>query len=382
MKQRVLAFILTSLAVGSVSPAQTLQYSIHLEDYGWTPSTIAVTDIEADLSTTQHVAIDSAGNAYVGFSTQGTAKLSLPAESNNIFHVIEFASNSGTVAQKVEVATRSKTRVGVNISLSDGLLVTANDKIQLIDKTGSTKAAFDIPIRPSDYRHIIRIQQSASGKTLLLTVALGSYYYLNSDTLSPIAYCNIPSNQPRNEPGTFSDSSQMKIYQEEYRPGAINLPLHLVTGPFCGEPKNLWEVDGSIDRAYLMDNRTVLETATLINDFRTSALEVRNINGELVWNEILPIHFHINTFPTPVSFSRDGSRFAVEVTELRGGSERFDISARTVSKAVWIYDAKTGRRIGSINVPKQGLSELVMSPSGDKLVTLSHDGGTLKVWKL
>jgi len=387
MRRVLITLALATIASGCPASGQTLQFSVHLQQYGWQPAKLKITNGEREIAETRHIGFDSAGRLYVGFAIEGETKLLKQGEANNIFRVLAIDQESGAVKRKLDFATQSKEWVGVNVSANNALLVTANNKVQLIGEDGSPKTAFDIPMPAGNHR--LSIRESATGKTLLVTIGdLSTHYFLRSDTLFPITHCYTPPEQSRDdpeafsrnmaEPGTFSDSIQMRL------DGTTRLgpPYELVKAPLCGKAQDLWSQGAAYITPVLLDDSTVLELGTSKLDVDTSVFELRKTNGELAWREELPKHFLADSFSWDSVGTTHGSRFAVEIVELRGGSQRFDISPRTISMGVWIYDVRTGKLVGSIKYPKLGRCEFSLSPNGERIAILSTDGGTLEVWKL
>jgi WD40 repeat protein len=389
MRQVLIMLALATAASGRLIPAQTQQFSTHLQEYGWQPAKLRMSSGEREIAATRHLDFDSAGKLYVGFAVEGKNKLLKPGEANNIFRVLTIDQESGEVKQTLDFATQSKERVGVNVSASDALLITANDKVQIVSKDGSSRMVFDIPVPAGN--HILVIRESASRKTLLLSINdLNTHYFLQSDTLSLITKCYTPPpplptrDHPgvnfsnKHEPGTFSDNIQIRLAHTTQ----LGPPYELVKGPLCGEAEDLWSLGTNVIEPILLDDSTVLELGTSKLDVNTSVFDVRKTNGELVWAEELPKHFLADTLTLGPARTADGSRFAVEIVELRGGSQEFDISPKTVSMGVWIYDARTGKQVGSIKYPKLGPYEFALSPDGSRVAILSVDGGIVEVWKL
>lgn len=80
--------------------------------------------------------------------------------------------------------------------------------------------------------------------------------------------------------------------------------------------------------------------------------------------------------------TRDGGRFAEEDFELRGGSRALDISSKTKSMWVRVFQSQTGKQLGAVPIAEPGIREFALSPEGHMVATLSLDGGTLEVWRI
>lgn len=385
MSRLLISFLSALITFCSCVSAQTLQYTVNLQKYGCPLKTFKPFTWESELpAETQHIAFDGAGKVYVGCAIQGEAKLLKKGEGSNIFHVLTIEPESGAVSRQLDFATQSKARTGVNLSENDALLVTANSKVQLVGEDGSIKASFDIPI-DNDKDFLLYLVESTSDKTLLVLIdglSGDSSFFLHADTLSPIAHCNIPINKDgryREWPGTFSDNVKMFQHGGKYIKGGLIPPLKMEIGPLCGEAEDLWTLSTDI-REFLLDVSTVLligEPKPKLLD--ASTIEIRKIHGGIVWSQNFPKHFGAQRY---AGATRDGSRFAVEVEEARGGHPELDIGSKTISRWVWFFDARTGKRLGAIQVPTGRQSEYALSPNGDRFAILSPDGATLQVWKL
>lgn len=321
-RQRISALFIamTLLLPGRQTLCQVLQYSLDLQKNGCPLLPPPRFTRESELwAITRHVSFDGKGRLYVGCAIQGNAALVKPGEANNIFRVLTIEAENGTVIRRLDFPTVSKGRVGVNIAADDGLLVTANDKVQRVGEDGSVLATFSIPI--DGKTQFLRIEESASGQTLL--VAADTYaldfipvYFFHADTLASITQCQIPfSSYRRDYPATIADHVQMKDFQNTFVEGGPPIVDRLVIGPFCGEMKDLWPVKRGVG-AVLLDDSTVLEKGRSDQDTYTSVFEVRKTNGDALWADTLPKHFLEGG---EIDITRDRSRFAIEIQQLRGG---------------------------------------------------------------
>jgi hypothetical protein len=379
MRHLPILLLLSASVFGTLAPAQTLLYSVNLRTYGCPVAERKPFTWESELSAgTWHVGFDRTGKVYVGCAIQGEAKLLKPGEGNNIFRVLIIDAESGKVTRKLDFPTQSKERTGINISANNSLLVIANDKVQLLGEDGSARETFDIPI--DGEKQYLVTDESVSGKTFLVLArgASGNFpYFFRADTLSLVAHCEIPvSRYGRDYPATIADNVQMKEFQNSYVKGGPLPWDRLVIGPFCGHASDLWAVDPGVE-PFLLDDSTVLEMGRSKRYDYTSVFEVRKIDGASLWSQELPKHFLVEGGPVS-----NGSRFAIEIGELHGGHRALDIGAKVVSSGIWIYDAMTGKRVGSIQVPPNSRFEYALSPGGDKVGILSLNDGTLEVWKL
>jgi hypothetical protein len=381
MRYQWVLLIFAVSTIGCCVSAQTLLYTVNLREQGCPVVEHKSFTRESELGVrTDHIGFDRTRNVYAGCAIQGDAKLLKPGEANNTFRVLKIDAESGQVIRKVDFPTQSKERTGINISANDSLLVTANDKVQLLGDDGSVKAAFDIPIDEKN-EFLIGVRESPSGKTLLVMIdgASGySPYFFHTDTLSLVTQCQIHVGRyGQDYPSTFADNVQMAHYQNNSVPGGPFPRDRLVIGPLCGQTEDLWDVSPDV-WPVLLDDSTVLEEGKSKEDtFYTSFYEARKVTGETLWSEDFPKHFLAGV----TGIAADGRRFAVRVEQLRGGHPSLDIGAKTVGAWIWIFDAKTGKRLGSIPISTNGNLRYALGPNGDRVAVLSADGSTLEVWK-
>jgi WD40 repeat protein len=379
MTRVIRKLVLGHVFLGRIAAAQTLQYSVHLQDYGWRPETLPLAHRERSSNQTTHLAFDGSGRLFVGVSLQGDAKLVRPGEPNNIFRVLILDSQTGKDESSHDYPTQSTERVGLNLTEKGNLVVTANDKVQLIGEDGIPKRTFDIPIPTKDNLiHGISVLESPSGKTLLLQIDWNTSYFLATDSLSLIAHCDgHPESHFRDVPEAFSDNIQLHFDSSKI---GFN---RLWAAPLCGSPTVLWNYGMKIFEPVLLDDSTALEIGTPLEDGNASTFEARKVSGEILWDDELPKHFLTATIPGgSVRVSKDGFHFAEEDFELRGGSRVLDIDSKAKSIWVRVYDAQTGKQLGLVPVAKPGIREFALSPDGRRVATLSLDGGTLEVWRI
>jgi hypothetical protein len=327
---------------------------------------------EGDVALTSHIGMDTVGLVYVGFAIEGEPTLLKKGEVKNTFRVLTINPEKQTVERTLDFPTASVHRVGVNLSSNDSLIVTADEKVQLLDEAGSPKSIFSIPQVPTESSgpRLLEIQQSPSGGILLIRKDIGYNYFLRTDNLSTAAECKIPYSRGKDSAYTFSDSSKFRMYDSP--------AWELVGGNLCEESITLeklsyYFVPIVLDRATMLEIRPELETT------ENSTISVKKMVGGERWHETLPKHYIFSS--NPVTVSRDGNRFAIIVMEVRGGSRFFDVGWKVVSESIVVYDAQTGKHIGSLKMPNYpGKFEFSLSPHGDKLAMMK--GGVVEVWKL
>jgi hypothetical protein len=378
MRHLPILLTLSASVLGTVAPAQTLLYSVNLETDGCPVAERTSFTWESELPAgMRHVDFDREATVYVGCTIQGDARLLKPGGANNIFRVLKVDAESGKVVGRLDFPTQSKARTSINISANNSLLVTANDKVQLLGEDDAAKATFDIPINGD--KQNLNIDESASRKTLLVSVdgASGYFpYFFRADNLSLVARCKIPiGDYGRDYPATIADDVQIKEFENGFVKGGPLPWNRLVGGSLCEHSRDLWAVEPGVT-PFLLDDETVLEMGTSRDNY-TSIFEVRKVNGETLWKQELPKHFLAEGWPVS-----NGNRFAVEVNKLQGGHPALDIAAKTVSSWIRIYDTSTGKRVGSVEISRNGRVEYALSPKGDRVAIFSPGSGTLEVWEL
>jgi hypothetical protein len=386
MTRIFLLFLLAAISFGGSASGQTKLFSVRLQDYGYAPIVHPKPGGEGDVAMTNHLAIGSDGRVYVGFSMEGGPRLLKQGETNNTFRVLTIGPENGAVGRTLDFPTTSIVRVGIELTASDALLVAANEKVMLLGNDGSPKATFDVPaLHEPGWPAQLKIRESPSGRTLLISTNERNLYFLSSETLSPIAQCRLPSKQ--DWPDTFSDKMKINMFQDErYFPPTDELR----DGPYCGLTALLRPIGSQMVTPFFLDDSTLLgvgeEPWFSGQPVNGSPLWAVKSDGTPLWSMPLPKHFTFEDNPV-VSVARDGSRFALWVQQFTGGVTHFHSSFQTDVKildaSLVVYDARTGKQVSSINpnpIAHTGLLEFALSPHGDILATLQ--GGILQVWKL
>jgi len=376
MTRIFLLCLLASISFVDSASGQTKLFSVRLQDYGYAPIVHPKPGGEGDLAMTNHLAIDGDGRVYVGFSMEGGPRLLKQGETNNTFRVLTIGPENGVVGRTLDFPTTSIVRVGIELT------VAANEKVMLLGKNGVPRATFDVPVSHKPVGGILEIKKSPSGKTLIITNYDNNYVFLSSETLSPIAQCNVPSKQ--DSPETFSDKMKVIMFQSSDIPTIDELRY----GPYCGATALLRPNGSQLDTPFFLDNSTLLGVGEppwsrdrLLNG---SPLWAVKSDGTPLWSMPLPKHFTFEVNPV-VSVARDGSRFALWVEQFTGGNTHFgfESTVKILDSSLVVYDARTGKQVCSVNpnpIAHTGLLEFALSPHGDLLATLQ--GGVLQVWKL
>jgi len=354
--------------------AQTMLYSVRLQDYGYVRNNAHFNKVEPDSALTKKIGIDGSGRVYVGFSVRGEPKLHERGEASNIFRVLSVNPLKQRVERTLDFPTQSMKRVGVYVTTTDALLVAANDRLQLLGESGTATATYDAPPILSKYVNTWIVEQSPSGKTLLFRPDDHTLSFISTESLSPIARCKLTD--PRNDYDTFNDSMMVKVYQIDYAPSN-----ELVKAELCGTSERLWYLGGQLYYPFFLDETTLLET-----EFTPSPgwdIAVQKTDGKILWTDRMPGPFEVVSYGGFFTSARDGSRFAITVNEIHRGNSALMINSKIVSVSVVIYDAQTGQKKGQVKFQKPNSFigyELALSPTGDMLAILKDD--MLEVWKV
>lgn len=361
--------------------SQTLDYKLDLRSYGYVAILHPKAGLESDIADTRHIAIDGSGKAYVGFSMETAPVLLRHGDTSNIFRVLTISLKNRAVDDQRDFATASTRRVGVNVTASDKLLVTANDAVQLLDTDKMVRRTFAIPPKDARGSSGWSIQLSPSGRTLMVKTTVHHVYILEADSLEPRKDCQVFLG--RNLADSFSDTMKIKMggYHASQSGGR---EYDLQAGALCENSERLKTYADVSPQPFFLDNATLINvgSAPTISQLNLSGatLWVEELYGAELWRATLPAHMVFGT--SHVAVARSGNRFAAFVTEVHGGSDFFDTNWTVTSRRVVVYDTGLKRQIGEVALPKpwNGEPEVALSPEGDRVAIVKD--GVLEVWKL
>lgn len=238
------------------------------------------------------------------------------------------------------------------------LLVITPERIQVIGEAGVVKESLPLPLSsvpPIFEADLDGFNESASGKTLELWQG-ETHLFLRTDSLALIAKCS--------EDQVLAFNDFMQIINR-----AIPQKDVLVGSSLCGHSGPLpWHGND-------WGNFVLLDDSSLLSVGRDS-IRLWSKSGDLLWTQHLARHMVSGT----VTSSKDGGRFAIDWREERGGSALFDTDAKVVGRQIAVYDVHTGKSLGIVSTPKQGIDGFALSPKGD-LLAIRYNG-ILEIWKI
>jgi hypothetical protein len=372
--------------------AQTRIWSISLETVGWVdpykqmipapkqpvqggtgnPHFRAMREIEQsaprdwDLGPiwSQQLVIDPSGQIIVGFGNKGEG----PAKAK-VFHVVTLDGKTGTAMHSLAMPTPVLDRTAVLLNADGSLLVVAGDRVQQIKADGAAGNSVPIPPQP-DMNPRLRLRQSPSGKTLVMTTDDEAFRFIRTDTLATLADCRTKNDEVE----VINDTLGLSMEDTK----GPYFDLH--AGPFCGPMRKLWTL--SSDRSssvHLLEDGTLLEIGVQSVRRLTSndkALWTWKASGALVVEDV-----------GGSGISRDGSRLAVQLTAFKmlhspGCMECTGPESESWIVGVVVLDASTGKLVTTIPLDHANQNRLAVafSPDGKKIAILN--GGVLELWAL
>ena len=381
-----------ALAAAIAAHAQTRVWSIRLETVGWVdpykqrppapkPPTMG-TDTndrrqaiqnairsmpyDSDLGAiwSQQLVIDPSGQVTVGFGNKGEGP-----DKAKVFHVVTLDSNTGSVTQRMSQPTPMLNRTAVLLNADGSLLVVAKDRVQQVKADGTLGNSVEIPPQP-DLNPRLRLRQSPSGKTLMLTTDDEAFRFIRTDTLATIADCSTKNDEVE----VINDSLGLSMEDTK----GPYFELH--AGPFCGHMRLLWTLSsGRSSQDHLLEDGTLVEIGVQ---------EVRRLTlaDKTLWSWKAPEALIVEDVGGS-GISRDGTRLAVQLTAFKvlrspGCMECTGPESESWIVGVVVLDASNGKLVATIPLDHANQNRLAVafSPDGKKIAILN--GGVLELWAL
>jgi len=343
--------------------AQVLQPSIDLAKQGLrSPATLRNSEFEG--AETTHLAVDSRGVVYVGFSAEKSSGLLQKGVGTGVYRVLGITTE-GKIVRHLDYPMQSPYRVGINLNASDELLVTSNDAIRLVDSEGNIKNSFALTSYEHDTVAAWGVGSSSSGKTLLSSPdGFSEFTFLSAENLSTIAHCS--GNREENIPRSFNDATEVATSN-----GAEHYIYH---AELCGKTQLYHYSDGTYIVPILLTNGSTLELGE-------SMLRLRTVSGDLLWRSNLPEHHRpvFNFQNEAAALTRSNNRFAVVMAEWSAGIAALDVSQKLKSETIQVYDTLSGKLIATLPLKELGCT-FALNQDGTEVAILC--GSSLEIWKL
>lgn len=301
---------------------------------------------------------DSANEVVAGFVSHAANQLATRSDPALILHVLTFDPEGKFVSDRPFPTTNQYDNY-IFGALNGNLLLRTDTVLKLISPEGNLVAQRGLP--GAGYPRTVLSILAAPDRTRF---ALRSFrepnLLLDAQDLSQVAECSYPAKHdlesisPRNA-FTYLNNTNFYPRQTEVRLfcGSLQFGYQLSQG----EP-----LDGTLlddDRVALAGVGPTVEVIARGVRLWRDSFDKRH---DQVWRE--------------VSVDTRGDRFAVLVETYQGGSRFLDISSRLKSQRVVVYDAKDGKRLVEVPIPKLPkffFLDFALSPDG-KLLAIKCDG--------
>lgn len=319
-------------------------------------------DLDLGVNWSRELAVDSAGQVYLGFAAK-RENLDAP----KALRVVTLGAQNGALVRQMELPTPVWSRTAVMLAADDTPLVVAGDRVQRVNKDGTIGNSIDIPPQPK-INPGLWVDQSPSGKTLLLTTDEQFFRFVSPDTLATIAECRMKDNEVE----TINDNLAMGLAD------GSNHQFEEHAGPFCGPMPRLWPVgDGRSTDVRLLEDGSVIEVGS-------EAVRRLTRQDKTQWSWKSPD----GTIPTGlagIAVSRNGERVAVEEEvfhSLRplGCMECKGPEFESWAVGIAVLDAATGKQVGLVpfDHATQNRTAFAFSADGKKLAVMN--AGVLEMW--
>jgi hypothetical protein len=308
--------------------------------------------------------VDASGQVMVGFAAK-RAGLSAP----KALRVVTLNAQNGSMVRQLEMPTPTWDRTAMMLAGDGALLVVAGDQVQRVRNDGSIGSSIPIPPQP-EINPGLWVEQSPSGRTLMLTTDEKNFQFVRTDTLATVSACHNDTDEVH----TVTDDRAVSMGEDE------NHQFELRYGPLCGPMGLLWSLPyGRSNRLHLLEDGSVLEIG--INQVR------RLTTGDkTVWSWKVPESLTAEDLDG-FSVSRTGERVAFQLTAFRTLHSPSCMECKGPPFESWIVgivvlDAKSGGLVAIVPVDHGVLNRMAfaLSPDGQKLAVM-HDG-VLELWAL
>lgn len=382
-----LALAWLPLAAGAIKArAQTMLWSVSLKPAGWQDPYAQVSKTKpVDWDTPvfrQELAVDGDGDVYAGLSIIGEGP-----DKTKMLRVVELEGKTGSVVRQTDFATPKLDRTAVLLANDGALLVIAGDRVQRVNADGKTQQSVPLPAQP-DMNPGLWVNESPSGKTLLLTTDEKKFLFVRTDTLATTAECQ----SEKEEFEELNDSVAVSLFD-----GPHGFELH--TGQFCARMSELWSVASSRSSDLrLLNNHRILELGL-------EHVRLLTLKDKTVWNWDPPAR-NVPEAVSGVAVSSSENRVAFPLViyhdlprpqchdvcplrslnsspqqppcELCPGTPKFE----TLFQGIVVLDTATGKEVGMVPLQKADSNKLAfsLSPDGRRLAVMNDS--MVELWNL
>lgn len=301
---------------------------------------------------------DSANNVVTGFVSRTASQLTARNDPALILHVLTFDPEGKFVSDRPFPTTNQYDNY-IFGALNGSLLLRTDAVLKLVSAEGSLLAQRVLPVARDS-----RVYSSILAAPDRTRFALRSYlepnlFLLDAKDLSKVVECSYP---PKHDLRSIS---------------AHNSFIYLNNTSFYPRQTEVRTLCGSLQYAY-QTNQEEPFLGVLLDDDRVALagigpmVELIGRDGRRWRDSFDKRHEQVSA---EVSADMRGDRFAILVQTYQGGNRLLDISSRLKSQRVVVYNAKDGKRLMEVPIPKlpKFFLDFTLSPDG-KLLAIKCDG--------
>jgi len=290
---------------------------------------------------------DSHNQVLAGFVVRAEDPLATSTDPGLILHVVAFDPDGKFLSDRQFPAT-SRYQNQIFATSSGNLLLATDQVLRLISPDGKVLAQRDLP---RDWWRL----WAAPDRTRFWFKNL---VVLDAKDLTTVAECSYPDHR-------VDSISAHNTFLALYKSNSFSHPTEVRA--FCGSTQFTYVASQGepSDGTLLDDDRVVLA-------YGDPMVELID-RGVRLWRDSLDKrHERIGDH---ISVDTHGDRFAVLVDTYQGGIRFLDISSTLKSKRVIVYNAKDGKHLVEVPIPKlpKFFLDFALSPDG-KLLAIKCDG--------
>jgi hypothetical protein len=338
-------------------------FTLNVRTYGWEPSDRRRVSVPL-------LAVDHEGRLLLAFTVRERSALVTRESPSLDLRILRF-SRKGDIDLSLSVPTHEASRSGIYLSDADRIVARANDKLQLLTVDHDSSQIEWTLIAPCGMQ--CNVVQSQTRRTMLV-------YTEAADPMTLIRFSGMPASKGCGKV-VASGEDTIQNYPESISDRyAYSHSAEPETGVFAYQWP-LCHYENRVEMPVRIGGRWIVLTDELfaVNSFSNRAhrwdFEVVSADGQVKFRPTILKHESVGTLMTPVRSNEDGSRIAVDILTLRGGSRALDMASHVTARRIAVYDVDERKELASIPVNPRHRYGLAfdLSPDGHRLVILEDE---------